>query len=176
MAAEIERRFALKSNDLSFLDDIVGTPIIQGYLHEDGMTSRIRIAGDIGYLTLKRKVSALAKAKSKPKNRKRGFARKEFEYSIPLADAKDLLLNHTVGRLVTKTRFRIPYAGNIWEVDVFSGFLKGLVIAEIELEGEKQKFRKPDWVGAELTGIKELSNKNLSRAKKAPLLTTLLAA
>lgn len=162
MAIEIERKFLLATQDLAFLTDYVGTPIVQGYLHDEGMTSRVRIAGDTAYLTLKGKA--------------RGLARPEFEYPIPLADAKELLSNHVVGRLITKTRYRIPAGRHIWEVDVFSGHLKGLVVAEIELTNETEKFRKPRWVGIEVTKNKAFTNKSLAMGKRIPLVPVAQAA
>lgn len=162
MAIEIERKFLLATQDLSFLADYVGTPIVQGYLHSEGMTSRVRIAGAAAYLTLKGKA--------------KGLKRPEFEYPIPMADAKELLQAHAISRLVTKTRYCIPVGHHVWEVDVFSGHLQGLVIAEIELSSEMEEFDRPAWLGLEVTGNKAFTNKNLAQAKRAPLVEVLQAA
>ncbi len=37
-------------------------------------------------------------------------------------------------------------------MDEFYGENKGLVLAEIELQNEDQKFSKPEWLGEEVTG------------------------
>ncbi len=51
---------------------------------------------------------------------------------------------------------------------VVVGVLAGLILAEIELEDINQKFEFPEWIGIELTGLKNWSN--------ASLATTLLNA
>ena len=43
-------------------------------------------------------------------------------------------------------------------MDEFLGENFGLVIAEIELPSEATLFEKPDWLGDEVTGIKEYYN------------------
>lgn len=155
MAKEIERKYLLATQDLSFLKDYIGVPIVQGYLHESGMTSRVRIAGDQAFLTLKGKAQGLSKD--------------EYEYPIPMADAREMLEKHTVGRLVTKTRYSIPAGPHIWEVDVFSGHLSGLIVAEIELTAESELFDAPQWVGQEVSHNKAFKNKKLALAARAPL-------
>lgn len=155
MAKEIERKFLLSTADLSFLKAYPGTTIVQGYLHESGMTSRVRIAGDEAFLTLKGKAQ--------------GLVRDEYEYPIPRADAEEILMKHAIGKLIYKTRYAIPAGAHTWEVDVFEGDLKGLVIAEIELAGAAEAFQKPRWVGTEVSHDKAYTNKNLAHAKRKPL-------
>jgi CYTH domain-containing protein len=46
-------------------------------------------------------------------------------------------------------------------VDEFHGRLKGLVIAELELENEQQTFCKPTFVGEEVTGDPRYYNANM---------------
>ncbi len=38
---------------------------------------------------------------------------------------------------------------------------EGLIVAEIELESEDQKFEKPEWIGEEVTGDPKYFNSNL---------------
>ncbi|MGO8657081.1 CYTH domain-containing protein, partial [Rhizobium ruizarguesonis] len=59
------------------------------------------------------------------------ITRDEFEYDIPIADAEELLQN-AIGVVIEKTRYRVPHEGFVWEVDVFTGEHRGLVIAEVE--------------------------------------------
>ena len=47
-------------------------------------------------------------------------------------------------------------------MDIFKGANKGLIIAEVELKSESEKFNKPDWLGPEVTGFKKFYNANLS--------------
>jgi len=147
MNLEIERKFLLK--DDSWKAGNTGTHYKQAYLNEPGgNTVRVRIEGDEAKLTIKSKAI--------------GISRQEFEYTIPLADAEALFLLARTP-IVEKYRYKIPYAGNIWEVDEFVGQNEGLVVAEIELNSENQAFEKPSWIGDEVTGDKRYYNSHLAR-------------
>jgi CYTH domain-containing protein len=50
------------------------------------------------------------------------------------------------------------------EVDVFKGKHKGLVLAEIELKGERARFDRPEWLGKEVTGKKRYYNATMAGA------------
>ena len=64
--------------------------------------------------------------------------------------------------LIEKTRHYIEHEGHTWEVDEFHGKNNGLIVAEIELESEDEKFEIPDWVGAEVTQDDRYYNMNLA--------------
>ena len=141
MGVEIERKFKVKEG---FRPTGIGIEMAQGYLSRDpNRTVRIRTAGIQGFLTIKGKTE--------------GARRLEYEYEIPLAEARGLLALCEVP-LVEKTRYRETVAGHVWEVDVFHGANAGLVIAEIELSSETETFVLPDWVGAEVTGLQRYYN------------------
>ena len=90
-----------------------------------------------------------------------GTKRAEFEYEIPVADA-DAMLNELCEQpLIEKARCKIPFDGLIWEVDEFFGDNKGLIVAEVELNYEDQKIRRPDWIGEEVTNDPRYFNANL---------------
>lgn len=145
MNIEIERKFLLKNDNWRELAE--GTHYAQCYLNQKKSTIRVRIAGEHGYITIKGKTQS--------------FSRKEFEYEIPLEDAKELFeFSHTA--VVEKYRYKIPIGKHIWEVDEFLGDNKGLVIAEIELNSEDEEFDKPEWIGAEVTGDKRYYNSHLA--------------
>jgi len=147
MGIEIERKFLVKNEDWR-----VGTPtlFIQGYLSTDAQTTvRVRLAGSEAMLTVKGKTQ--------------GISRAEFEYSIPWADAKEML-KLCDGPLIEKHRWLHPMGDITWEIDEFLGLNAGLVIAEIELDNEDQVFDLPDWVGEEVTQNKRYFNSNLSEA------------
>lgn len=146
MAKEIERTF-LVAND-KFIDMATDKIIIlQGYLNRDPeRTVRIRLANDRGFITVKGKT--------------KGCARHEFEYEIPLDDARQML-SLCQGRILDKTRFVVPYEGFTWEVDVYHGDLRGLIVTEIELESEDQEFPVPPFVGKEVTGDPRYYNSQL---------------
>src|SRR5690606_1517233 len=120
----------------------------QGYLNRDkARTVRIRIAGEQGFLTVKGATS--------------GATRSEFEYEIPLADAKELLLLCD-GPIIEKIRHLFRYKNMTWEVDEFLGDNHGLIVAEIELQNEEQVFEKPEWISAEVTHDSRYYNSNLA--------------
>ena len=150
MGVEIERKY-LVSND-SWRDSAdVGLRVAQGYLScEVNGTVRVRTMGDRGFLTIKGSVV--------------GLVRPEFEYEIPLADAREILSTLTLPVTIDKTRYTVIVDGTEWVVDVFHGCNAPLVIAEVELDSPTESFTMPEWAGAEVTDDKRYSNSNLSRA------------
>lgn len=147
MATEIERKFRVEGEAWR---QHVGTGKIyrQGYLSTDAeRTVRVRVVGQQGYVTIKGKMV--------------GVSRQEFEYTIPLDDATAMLEGLCLRPLIEKTRYRLPYAGLIWEIDEFSGENQGLIIAEVELADEHQRIQLPDWVGDEVTDDARYVNANL---------------
>jgi adenylate cyclase len=146
MAIEIERKFLVVNDSWRSAPAVY---FCQGYLNRDkARTVRVRVAGDHGYLTIK--------------GISQGASRAEFEYEIPLADAKQLL-GLCDGPLIEKYRRNIEFKGMIWEVDEFLGDNSGLVVAEIELGSETQAFAHPDWLGQEVTGDDRYYNSNLAK-------------
>ena len=61
------------------------------------------------------------------------------------------MLEKLCGKQIEKLRYTIEFEGFSWEIDEFLGENKGLVIAEIELESEDQSFKKPSWIGEEVS-------------------------
>ncbi len=146
MAIEIERKFLVIGEGWRS-----GVPhrITQGYLSEEsGPTVRVRTCGAKAFLTIKGETI--------------GISRPEFEYEIPLEDARALLAMCQTP-LVEKTRWIVPAGTLKWEVDEFSGLNRGLNIAELELTAEDQVFEKPDWIGREVTSEKRYYNSKLAR-------------
>jgi CYTH domain-containing protein len=149
MGKEIERKFIAKSMDYSRIG--AGKLYHQGYIPtRNGMTVRVRIAGDKGYLTLKDRVV--------------GFSRNEFEYEIPLDDARQMLQLLCEPRQIEKIRYRIPTSqpGLVWEVDEFLGDNQGLILAEMEVPSEETLFDLPDWIEREVTGNHGYNNNALA--------------
>ena len=146
MATEIERKFLVNGDGWRTLGQ--GKPYCQGYIPTQGkQTVRVRIAGDQGYLTLKGPAV--------------GLTRPEFEYPIPIDDARAMLDTLCEGPLIEKVRYRIPWGELVWEVDEFSGDNAGLILAEIELQTEDQAFELPTWIGQEVTGDRRYYNARL---------------
>jgi CYTH domain-containing protein len=123
--------------------------IKQGFLSTDPeRTVRVRVSDDKAFLTIKGKSI--------------GATRMEFEYSIPHNEALQLL-KLCKPTIIEKVRYLINVENHTWELDVFEGDNKGLIIAEIELNSEEENFNLPDWVGEEVTGDVRYYNSNLSR-------------
>ena len=146
MAKEIERKFLLANDNWRGLTQ--GVHYRQGYLHADPTcTVRVRIAGDKGYLTIKGATV--------------GIGRNEYEYPIPLDEARAMLDDLCPQPQIEKMRYTVRFADFLWEIDEFFGLNQGLIMAEIELEHEQQQFAKPDWIGHEVTGDKRYYNASL---------------
>ncbi len=144
---EIERKFIVDTQKWS--PKTAGTPIIQGYLSVDKeRIVRIRVKGDQAYLTIK--------------GNQQGITRSEFEYEIPVNDARELLpLCHDFP--INKTRYLEQIGGLTWEIDVFHDDNEGLVMAEVELDDEKQHVSLPDWIEKEVSTDHRYFNSWLSQ-------------
>ena len=105
--------------------------LVQGFISKsEEVVVRVRIKGTKGFLTIKGKTV--------------GITRKEFEYEIPLEDAQDLIKEFT-DKHIRKYRYEIRVNDHTWEVDVFEGNLKGLILAELEVNSRDEIFVKPSW-------------------------------
>jgi CYTH domain-containing protein len=101
------------------------------------------------------------------KGPRRGITRREFEYDIPVAEAEAMLAEFCNGLAVEKRRHLVPHAGRVWEVDVYSGLLAGVVHAEIELADATETFALPPWLGPEVTGQPQHSKRAMITASVA---------
>ena len=151
MPIEIERKFKVKSNE--FINEAFDSKKIkQGYISKSKKANvRIRVSDDKGYITIK------------GKSDDKGISRYEWEHEISKKEALELL-KFSNGDIVEKTRYLVKEeSGLVFEIDVFEGNNKGLIIAEIELEYETQEFIKPNWLDIEVTGNKKYYNSHLSK-------------
>jgi adenylate cyclase len=148
---EIERKF-LVAGDFK-KQAVKSHKIVQGFLSTvPERTVRVRIRDHQGFITIK----GIGNAS--------GTTRFEWEKEIPVNDAENLLLlcEPTV---IEKIRHIVPANDKLYfEVDEFFGENEGLIIAEIELPHENTEFKKPSWLGEEVTG--QLQYYNASLAKK----------
>ncbi len=148
MGVEIERKFLVDKEQWNQTPRPLSTYFRQGYiLSEANKTIRVRVTPDEAFITIK--------------GGTHGLSRLEYEYTIPAIDGEELLDNFAVSELV-KRRYCIEVAGKIWEVDEFLGTNKGLLVAEIELESEDEKFILPPWVTTEVSGDERYYNSNLA--------------
>jgi CYTH domain-containing protein len=90
-----------------------------------------------------------------------GITRMEFEYEIPHNECVEMLTHLAEQPIVEKIRYKIAQDGLVWEIDEFLGVNKGLIVAEVELQSEDQKFEKPEWIGEEVSGDPRYFNSNL---------------
>ena len=138
MAQEIERKFLVIGDFKN--QAIKEMRITQGYLSSvPERTVRVRVKGEKGFLTIK----GIGNAS--------GASRYEWEKEISIEDAQQLLEICEPG-VIDKTRYIVEVGKHNYEVDEFYGENEGLTVAEVELNGEDEKFEKPEWLGKEVTG------------------------
>lgn len=150
MALEIERKFLVAGDGWREAAHAV-IPMAQGYINDQAAMDsgaqrasvRVRIAGDDAFLNLK--------------SRELGRSRQEFDYPIPVDDAR-ALLGLCVGGVIDKRRHLVRHGAHLWEVDEFLGANAGLVVAEIELGDVDETFERPVWLGREVTELERYYN------------------
>ncbi len=149
MALEIERKFLLRSNAWRNLVKR-SEPFRQGYLNNSQRASvRVRMADDQATLNIKGMTI--------------GLQRLEYEYAIPLTDARELLDQLCERPLIEKIRHIVEYAGKIWEIDEFQGDNAGLIVAEVELDAADEVISLPPWVGQDVSHIERYYNVCLTK-------------
>jgi adenylate cyclase len=147
---EIERKFLVHSLDF-IAEALYSQKIAQGYLNSaPERTVRIRIKDDKGFITIK------------GKGDETGTTRFEWEKEIDLCEAEALLKLCETG-VIDKTRYLIKKGKHTFEVDVFEGENRGLIVAEIELSDANETFEKPNWLAKEVTGDERYYNAYLSK-------------
>ncbi|MGB5640624.1 MAG: CYTH domain-containing protein [Sedimenticolaceae bacterium] len=148
MGTEIERKFLLQSD--AWRDEVRDSVrLVQGYLARgDRSAIRIRIKGDEAELNIKKTLD--------------GINRLEYEYQIPVADAREILDQVALKPLIDKTRHHVVRGNHLWEIDEFYGDNAGLVVAEIELGDADEDFDRPAWLGEEVSLDQRYYNSNLS--------------
>jgi CYTH domain-containing protein len=145
MAVEIERKFTVKAD--IWRPTTPGIAYSQGYISQSARgIVRVRIAGDKGYLTVK--------------GAAQGISRLEYEYEIPIGDAEEMLQTFCRERII-KTRYQEICDGVTWEIDVFAGENRGLIVAEVELESADQAILLPEWVDQDVSNDPRYYNNNL---------------
>lgn len=151
MGLEIERKFLVDPSIIKNLPE--GSLVKQGYIKTADLTTvRARIRGSRGYITIKGASS------------ENGLSRSEFEYEIPLSDARNIIDTLCGNRIIEKTRHIVRHGNHDWEVDVYHGSNKGLIIAEVELSETGEAVVIPNWVLKEVTGDIRYYNSRLSES------------
>ncbi|NSY61400.1 CYTH domain-containing protein [Agrobacterium tumefaciens] len=148
MAKEIERKFLVAGDE--WRNEVTHSMAFrQAYVASlENRSVRVRIVNGLdATLTIKIGASSLV--------------RDEYEYSIPLNDAEELMAS-APGVVIEKMRHTVDYGGFTWEVDVFEGKYKGLIVAEVEMDDENANPDLPSWLGKEVTGDRRFSNQSLA--------------
>ena len=91
-----------------------------------------------------------------------GLSRDEFQYEIPMDEAK-ALLKLCQNDIIEKTRYHIIVEEKQWDVDQFHGNNAGLWVAEVELISEDEQVTLPKWVTNEVTGDEHYYNAFISK-------------
>lgn len=151
---EIERKF-LPSVHFN-LDEIQkiakkSFEITQGYICNDAQrTVRIRTKSDKGYITIK------------GIGNDGNVSRFEWEKEIPVDEA-NALLQLCKKSVIIKVRYEVLFENHVFEIDIFEGNNKGLIIVELELQSENEVFEKPVWLGEEVTTDNRYFNSYISQ-------------
>ncbi|CAM5271781.1 CYTH domain-containing protein [Rhodanobacter lindaniclasticus] len=153
MPIEIERKFLLASDGWRAAIER-SESFAQGYLvgasalraGHARASVRARVAGDQAWLNIKEATP--------------GIARAEFDYPIPLADARAMLASLCDG-VLEKLRHHVRVEGVLFEIDEFRGDNDGLVVAEVELPAVDAPFPRPPWLGLEVSRLPRYYNVNL---------------
>lgn len=150
MGKEIEHKYLVK--DESWRQYVVSSDkFIQAYIshRKDGIV-RLRISEHKAYITIK--------------GRTVDCERGEWEYEIPVTDAQEMMAHKVYeGGYLEKRRYYVIYEGFKWEIDVFEGRHKGLILAEIELPDKQTEFIIPPFIGEEVSQDPQYFNSNLNK-------------
>ena len=147
---EIERKFLVRGEDYR-RQATSKSRIKQGYImSRNGRTVRVRVRDDRGFLTIK------------GPSQNGGLSRYEFEKEITLDEAGHLMEICEPG-IIDKTRYLVPSPDgqHTFEVDEFYVDNASLVMAEVELKNEGEPFKKPDFIGDEVTGDRRFYNAHM---------------
>ena len=156
---EIEHKFLLKPDSAALWKPLAikQSEILQGYFVSGSDSSiRVRITDGNAFLTIKGKAN--------------GIARSEFNYQIPLDDARAMLKEFCSGRTIAKTRYFVPAeeTGLTWEIDEYHGALEGHYNAELEVPSPDFPFKRPEWLAQEVTTDSRYTNAALALNQQWP--------
>ncbi len=148
MGTEIERKFLLQSD--AWRDEVRDSVrLVQGYLSRGEQSAvRVRVKDEVAELNIK--------------HTRDGISRLEYEYEIPIDDAREILERVALRPLIDKTRHHVVRGEHLWEIDEFYGENAGLIVAEIELSDPDETFDRPDWLGEEVSQDARYYNSSLS--------------
>lgn len=160
---EIEIKLLIAMPDEAFLraqPDCEVWEIEQIYLTaEPGTTRRVRRVNENGetryYRTFKRPLSVMASDEDEGQ-----ISREAYEAYLTEMDPEK--------KPILKTRYRVPYAGQVLEFDIYP-FWTDRAVMEIELESEDQQPIVPEWVKVLKDVTDDFRYKNSQLAKLIPM-------
>jgi len=139
---EIEKKYLVNLKEINY-KNYPHHQLEQGYLSTNPVV-RVRKEDDNYYLTYKGKGKMVRE-----------------EYNLPLTEESyNHLKEKSDGALICKTRYLIPYDKYTIELDIFSGNMTGLVMAEVEFDSveEARNFIPPNWFLKEVTNDSSYHN------------------
>ena len=159
MPLEIERKFLIRMPKSEELASFPHFSILQTYLLDtDGATRRVRMkkqGEDIRYIYTE-------------KRRKSDMTAEETEFEITRAEYDRLCADADESRTpISKTRYVIPNAGHLYEVDLYD-FWKKQATVEVELSAEDEPFEMPSFLEILREVTSDARYKNHSLAKTIP--------
>lgn len=166
MGVEIERKWLVHHESIPILIPDHMHRITQVYVFDIkkiAIRARLIQAGPVetGILTVKG-----------PSDVKGGAG--EYEMEIPADYVKTLI--RSSDSVVVKDRHHVHLPGQsiIVELDIFDGWHKGLIVAEVEFTSPEHSdaFVAPGWFGREVTGDKSYANVNLAKKSSKFWLTS----
>lgn len=158
---EIERKFLIHLDriDLTILPYI---KIKQGYILKSETGSvRVRIEEKKMFDELDNNTHYNTDSFIMIKKRVDEMSNQEITLPIDYDTALEMLEKNCYKPAIEKTRYICQIDELKWEIDVFEGHRKGLVVAEVELSSTDQIIELPNWIDKEVTGQLQYYNVNL---------------
>ena len=156
---EIEKKFTIKQLP-DTLEEYACIQMEQGYLCTRPVV-RIRRENEAYVLTYKSKTQF---------NEEQHGAKISNEVELPLTkEAFEHLKEKIDGRMIEKERYLIPLkAGQKIELDIFHGYLEGLMFAEVEFQSveEAEAFIPPEWFLEDVSLDRRYNNSYLSQIER----------
>lgn len=172
MKQEIERKYTIKQ----FPEELKINKILeieQVYLYRDNFTNlRVRKIINKNKATTQYIYTVKTKGDIDYTNNYQIGRKYEIENEIT-EEEYNKLKRTKISNIINKTRLIIPIEQELKvEIDIYYGYLEGLLIAEIEFPNLEMAntYKKPNWLGEEL-GYKEFSNRKLAEMTREELLS-----
>ncbi|TLX16732.1 CYTH domain-containing protein [Rhizobium sp. MHM7A] len=151
MAKEIERKFLV---DLEMIKPVLEASSKRYHLRQYYIVASKELAIRLRVENNQRVVLAI-KSGTNP------MEMNEIEFVLPW-DEYEHRRKEMVGIEISKLRHYVEFDGRTWEIDVFSGDLDGLTVAEIECDDAAEISNFPEWVTKEVTFDTRFKNARLA--------------